>query len=145
MKVKLIYSHFDEESGISTAIINTDYGQFKGTSKLHEEDKNISSHFAGCQYAETKAILSYMKKRIEVIKYEIKSLEKCQKVLMGKKDYNHNSSENRTVRKQIYLLKKSKKMWEDRAESLHNKLLSLMEKREKMVINNLKGEEKAND
>ena len=105
MKIRMIYSNFDEETGISTVTINTDYGQFTATSKLHEEDRQISSHFAGCKYAEMKAIIMYMRKRIEVINYEITGLENCKKVLEGKKEYNHNSIENRTIRKQIYLLK----------------------------------------
>ena len=58
MKIKLLSSNYDEETGISVASIQTDYGIFTGTSKLHEEDKHISSHYAGCQYAETKAILN---------------------------------------------------------------------------------------
>lgn len=133
MKIRMIYSNFDEETGISTVTINTDYGQFTATSKLHEEDRQISSHFAGCKYAEMKAIIMYMRKRIEVINYEITGLENCKKVLEGKKEYNHNSIENRTIRKQIYLLKKSKKMWQERLVSLRDKMLLNMEQRAKIV------------
>lgn len=133
MRIKLINSNYDEETGISTAVINTDYGQFEGTSKLHEEDKHISSTFAGCQYAETRAIEKYMKYRIKLITEQITSLENCKKVLMNKKDYEHNSVENRTIRKQIYLLNKQKTDWKERLSSLHFKLLDSMEKREQLI------------
>ena len=52
---------------------------------------------------------------------------------INKKDYNHNSSENRTIRKQIYLLKKQKQDFKDRITSLHNRMLQNMEQREKVI------------
>ena len=73
--IKLIYSNFDEDTGISRVIIRTDLGDFEGSSKLHEEDRKISSHFAGCQYAEMRAIIKYMKTKIKIIKIQIKELE----------------------------------------------------------------------
>lgn len=133
MKIKLIDSYFDEENGISYARINTDYGEFEGWSQLHEEDKSISSTFAGCQYAETKAILKYMKYRIKLINERIKALEDCQKALMYRKNYEHNSVENRTIRKQIYLLKKQRTDWKERRNSLTFKLIESMTKREELI------------
>lgn len=133
MKIKLLNSNYDETTGISNVTILTDYGNFSGTSKLHEEDREISSSFAGCQYAEMKAIIKYMKYRIKLINERIESLENCKKVLMNKKDYNHNSSENRTIRKQIYLLKKQKQDFKDRIISLHNRMIKNMEQREKII------------
>ena len=62
MKIKLIDSWYDEESGNSYAKIRTDYGEFEGWSTLHEEDADLASKYAGCQYAETRAVLKYMKK-----------------------------------------------------------------------------------
>ena len=133
MKIKLLNSNYDENTGISNVTILTDYGEFSATSKLHEEDKYISSSFAGCQYAEMKAIIKYMKYRIKLINERIYGLENCKKVLIGKKDYNHNSSENRTIRKQIYLLKKQRQDFQDRILSLHNRMLKNMEQREKVI------------
>lgn len=133
MKIKLLNSNYDEKTGISNVTILTDYGNFSGTSKLHEEDREISSSFAGCQYAEMKAIIKYMKYRIKLINERIEGLENCKKVLINKKDYNHNSSENRTIRKQIYLLKKQKQDFKDRIISLHNRMLQNMEQREKVI------------
>lgn len=133
MKIKLLNSNYDEKTGISNVTILTDYGNFSGTSKLHEEDREISSSFAGCQYAEMKAIIKYMKYRIKLINERIESLENCKKVLTNKKDYNHNSSENRTIRKQIYLLQKQKQDFKNRIISLHNRMLQNMEQREKVI------------
>lgn len=133
MKIKLIESWFNEEDGVSYAKINTDFGEFEGWSQLHEEDKAISSTFAGCQYAETKAILKYMKHRIKILNERIRALEDCQRVIMHKKDYEHNSVENRTIRKQIYLLKKQRTDWKERRNSLIFKLINSMTKREELI------------
>lgn len=141
MKIKLIESNFDRETGVSYAKIQTDYGVFAGSAKLHEEDKEHVSSFAGCHYAETRAIIAYMKHRVKLLNERIKSLENCKKVLENRKEYDHNSVENRTIRKQIYLLKKQKAEWIQRISSLSEKLYQMMMQRDKVVIK-LKGDGK---
>ncbi|MGN0992828.1 MAG: hypothetical protein ACI4PE_02780 [Bacilli bacterium] len=133
MKIKLVQSNYDKETGISIATINTDYGIFSGSAKLHQEDKHIESSFAGCCYAETRAILKYMKYRLKLVNEQIKALENCKKVLENKKTYNHNSTENRTIRKQIYILNKQKLEWKKKINSLSNRLLENMNQRDKFI------------
>lgn len=142
MRIKLIDSAFDKNTGVSYAKIQTDCGVFQAFSELHEEDKHISSSFAGCQYAEIKATIKYMKYKIKLLKERIKALENCKKALENKKNYNHNSEENRTIRKQIYILKKDLSKWEQKTKSLHQHMISLMERREKIIKRMQKGDEK---
>lgn len=137
MKIKMIKSNFDEITGISEVTIATDIGEFSGISKLHDEDRNISSSFAGCQYAEMKAIIKYMKYKVKIINERIKGLDNCRKTLENKKNYNHNSDENRTIRKQIYILNKQKQELKNKIFSLHNRMMRNMEQREK-IINKIK-------
>ena len=137
MKIKMIKSNFDEMTGISEVTIATDIGEFSGTSKLHDEDRNISSSFAGCQYAEMKAIIKYMKYKVKIINERIKGLDNCRKTLENKKNYNHNSDENRTIRKQIYILNKQKQELKNKIFSLHDRMMRNMEQREK-IINKIK-------
>lgn len=140
--IKLIYSNFDEDTGISKVKIRTDLGEFEGSSKLHEEDKKIVSHFAGCQYAEMRAIIKYMKTKIKIIKIQIKELEDFQKSLSLRNDYNHYSIENCKMRRRIYMLNKQVKDWQERAQSLNKKMLSMMEKREHLIEEIIKKGEK---
>lgn len=137
MKIKLLNSNYDENTGISNVTILTEYGQFSGTSKLHEEDRYISSSFAGCQYAEMKAIIKYMKYKVKIINERIKGLDNCRKALENKKNYNYNSDENRTIRKQIYILNKQKQELKNKIFSLHDRMMRNMEQREK-IINKIK-------
>ena len=91
MKIKLIESNFDRETGVSYAKIQTDYGVFAGSAKLHEEDKEHVSSFAGCHYAETRAIIAYMKHRVKLLNERIESLDKMQGTY--RKLYNHRFDE----------------------------------------------------
>ena len=144
MKIKLIDSWYNEEDGISYAKINTDYGEFEGYAQLHEEDKEIASRYAGCQYAETRAVLRYMKYRIKILAYQIKALINCQKQMEGRAAYNPQSVEGRALRKQIYVLQAELKDWQSKYNSLHEKLYFSMDNRqkivEKMIVNNKKGD-----
>lgn len=133
MKIKMIKSNFDEITGISEVTIATDIGEFSGTSKLHDEDRNISSSFAGCQYAETRAVIKYMKRKMHDLDMQIKGLTDFQSSLKCRKDYNHISIENSKARRRIYELNKQKEIWKKRMNSLYGRMLRNMEQREKVI------------
>ena len=133
MKIKMIKSNFDEITGISEVTIATDIVEFSGTSKLHDEDRNISSSFAGCQYAEMRAVIKYMKRKMHDLDMQIKGLTDFQSSLKCRKDYNHISIENSKARRRIYELNKQKEIWEKRINSLHERMLRNMEQREKVI------------
>lgn len=133
MKIKMIKSNFDEITGISEVTIATDIGEFSGTSKLHDEDRNISSSFAGCQYAEMRAVIKYMKRKMHDLDMQIKGLTDFQSSLKCRKDYNHICVENSKARRRIYELNKQKEIWEKRMNSLYERMLRNMEQREKVI------------
>lgn len=133
MKIKMIKSNFDEITGISEVTIATDIGEFSGTSKLHDEDRNISSSFAGCQYAEMRAVIKYMKRKMHDLDMQIKGLTDFQSSLKCRKDYNHISIENSKARRRIYELNKQKEIWKKRMNSLYERMLRSMEQREKVI------------
>ena len=141
MKFKLIESHYYEKDGTSYAKINTDYGEFEGWAHLHEEDRDIASRYAGCQYAETRAVLKYMKHRIKILAWQIQALNNCQNQIKGRVAYNPNSVESRALRKQIFILQNEKKDWQSRYNSLQERLLNDMNNR-KTIIEGFKKEEK---
>ena len=144
MKIQLIDSWYNEEDGVSYAKINTDYGEFEGYAQLHDEDKEIASRYAGCQYAEIRAVLKYMKHRIKILAYQIKALINCQKQIEGRAAYNPQSVEGRALRKQIYILQAERKDWQSKYNSLHEKLYFAMDNRQKivgkMIADNKKGD-----
>ena len=140
-KIKIITSEFNEQTGKSIVTIQTPLGLFTGESQLDEEDKAISSKYAGCQYAEMKAIMKYFKRKISNYKIEINALENFNKSMRNKKDYDNESAEMRSLRKEIYIKKKNIKDYEDRLNSLRNHLLKNIEQREKVVKRVIKQKE----
>lgn len=105
MKTKLIYSNYDKETGLSVATIRTKHGEFTGYSKLHEEDYPIESSFAGCRYAEIKALCKSKKAEVKEMTAQIKILEDLEKEIKNIKKYNPYCMESRRLRRKIYELK----------------------------------------
>ena len=85
-KITLIYSNFDENTGVSVATIETALGRFTGKSVLREEDKKIASTFCGCRYAELKAVRQYLKALLRVQKAELQTLNNLFNAIYVKTD-----------------------------------------------------------
>lgn len=108
MKTKLLFSHYEPDSGISIVGMRNKYGYFEASACLHPEDIPYASSFFGCQVAEAKCMIKTHEERIRLINIKIKTLENFEKSLKNLKDYNPYSIECRKLRKQIYILKKEK-------------------------------------
>ena len=104
MKFKLIRSNFDEQTGVSSATIATDLGFFTGYAQLAEEDRAVASTFCGCRYAELRAILKYIKKRISLYSHKIQTLNNYFLYLKSRKDFDEESVECKKLYKYIPLL-----------------------------------------
>ena len=57
--MKFLYSHFNEETGKSIAVLSDKYGKYSGQAKLHPDDKDNASKFAGCRIAYKRALINY--------------------------------------------------------------------------------------
>lgn len=74
--MKLLYSYFLPETGESfVALINKD-GVYTGTAKLHPDDKQFASQYAGCHLAEYRAWIQYMKKERRKKKLQLDTIKK---------------------------------------------------------------------
>ena len=85
LKIKTTYSDFNKETGISTTVILTDLGHFLGTARLHPDDKETASRYAGCRYAEMRATTKYVKAKKKAIQEEIKLLNRLDSKITNKK------------------------------------------------------------
>ena len=74
MKIKLIHSEYNEETGRSYVKIATDCGIFDGEAFLHPDDAKFASKYAGCEYAETRALIKYMSRKAQNAKVKHKTL-----------------------------------------------------------------------
>jgi len=102
-KYNVKYSDYNSVSKTSYVIITTYLGEFTGTAKLHEEDKDIESRFFGCEIAEMRAGLKFLKAQKKILKNEYQTLYRLNEKLNKMKDYNKDSLEARQLRKEMYL------------------------------------------
>lgn len=106
MKTTLIFSNYDEYTGVSMATIRCRYGEFTGVARLHPEDRPAASSFLGCYIAEQRAII----KALQTQKTELIAMRKAiymvMKNLEQSKSYDKNSVENRRLRKTYYMYNK---------------------------------------
>lgn len=72
--VHLIKANYDENTGVSNVMIDTDLGAFIGQAKLHDKDKDYASKYTGCRYAETRATIKYLKMKQKYILGQLKVL-----------------------------------------------------------------------
>jgi len=126
MKWTLVSSNYDAETGISKVIINTELGTFEGTSKLHDEDKDIQSKYTGCRYAEMRAAAKYLKRKIKNQKIKVDTLKNLISNLERLADYDKDVLEARFVRKN-YFLELSK----------YNAMKTMLVKLEETILQNM--------
>lgn len=73
--MKLTYSNFNSETGESVVILQNRNGRYVGKAKLHPEDREFASEFAGCRIAEQRAWLDFYKTELKKTKIQLKTLE----------------------------------------------------------------------
>lgn len=95
MKIKMIYSDFNPNTGLSTVTIRTPHGDFTGYAKVHEDDIKYQSRFIGCQYAETRAYIKLLKHQRNECKIKLKTLMDLQMNLP--KAYQKCKNLNKTI------------------------------------------------
>ena len=86
--MKFLYGYFHPDTGQSIVALANKNGVYVGQAKVHPEDKEHVSKFAGCRLAEARAWLKYLLsevRRKKIMLQTIKNLNKdiqinCQKI-----------------------------------------------------------------
>lgn len=134
MKIQIatISSNYDETTGISKTVILTDLGSFEGIAKLHPDDKKNASRFAGCRYAEERALIKYAKMKIKVINNQLEVLKNISNELRNKKFYKENNG-TKLLEKNIYILEDDKEYFKNVIKSLSQKIVNDIADRDKFL------------
>ena len=134
MKIQIatISSNYDETTGISKTVILTDLGSFEGFAKLHPDDKDNASRFAGCRYAEERALIKYAKMKIKVINNQLEVLKNISNELRNKKFYKENNG-TKLLEKNIYILEDDKEYFKNVIKSLSQKIVDDIAERDKFL------------
>ena len=135
IQMKTIASDYNEETGLSTVTVATDLGLITGYASLHPDDAEIASHFAGCRYAEMRAGIKYMKKKIQISKYQLEPLKKIYNILVNNKKYDIDNKGIKLLEKEIYTLEDDIETYKTNVKTLSERLQNAMENRASIVKN----------
>lgn len=100
-KIKLIYSEFDEPTGVSTVVLATPYGNCTGYAFLHPEDRKYASGTIGCSYACERALQKYLKAHTKKKKEELKVLTDFYNSIKNMRDFNPEHLESKKLKEKI--------------------------------------------
>lgn len=145
-RTKIIYSNYDNNTGVSTITIQTPKGRFTGISLLHDEDKDYASEITGCSYAEIKAHMKMVAADIKELKSNLSAFEKFYNNISTSNSFDEKSYIARKLRKEIFRLKEKINLYEQLKTAMHNTLMSNMENRQKKLeafyrkVNRIKGQ-----
>lgn len=133
IQIKTIASDYNENTGLSSVTISTDLGEFTGYSKLHPEDVEIASKYAGCRYAEMRAGIKYMKAKARISKYTLDYLNKIYKNLKQMKSFDENYKGAKLLEKEIYLLEDEVETFKTNAKTLQERLDKAIDTRPNII------------
>lgn len=118
--VKLIYSTYDPDSGLSYAVVKSRYGKYMGTARLHLEDIKYESSFAGCKYAELRAMAKVRKAELKELRIKIKTLSDLLFDLEQMKEYNASCFTAKRIRRRLAELKLKEKELKEAINGVEN-------------------------
>ena len=132
--IKLIESHYDEGSGMSYVVLNTDLGKFYGNAFLNqEEDAEIASAYFGCELAEMDATLQYYVKKRCILAQGLEALYHFRTDLKRSPQYNSESFEAQLLEKRISQKENQKKLYDVMIKNLKNAIKARPEQRIKNI------------
>ena len=132
-RIKRIFSEYNEDTGVSLVVLATDCGTFTGKATLHEDDAKYASNYAGCEYAEMRALQKYMKQKAAIARNQLEILYRMKKEIENRKYHNENSVEYKILMKQIYLLEDDKFQCEKNIKTLGERIKLKIELREDVI------------
>lgn len=77
--MKFLYGYFHPETGESKVVLANKSGTFIGKARLHPEDKEHASEYAGCRLAEGRAWIEYYKKEKKRSQEQINTIKNLYK------------------------------------------------------------------
>ena len=132
--IKLIESHYDEGSGMSYVVLNTDLGKFYGNAFLNqEEDAEIASAYFGCELAEMDATLQYYSRKRSILAQGLEALYHFRTDLKRSPQYNSESFEVQLLEKRISQKETQKHLYDVMIKNLKNAIKTRPEQRIKNI------------
>lgn len=99
--MEFISGTFDKKTGISTVVMEHLGVRFEGIARLHPDDIDNASEFAGCSFAETRATIKALKYERKMVKEKAEQARKFIKQCECYKNWDPESSTARAAYRQM--------------------------------------------
>ena len=73
--MKFLYGYFHPETGQSVVALSDKYGIYTGQAKVHPDDKQFASQYAGCRLAEKRAWIQKLRTELRRKKIQLKTIQ----------------------------------------------------------------------
>lgn len=132
----LVSSHFNEETGKSIVGVKHKKRIYYGTARLHPEDADKASKYAGCRFAELRAEIQALKVEHKKEKKACEEIRKFVRACSQYKNFDENSPTAKAIYRQLH---RRVKRVNDLADLINQKLQDLETaiKQKEIVVNAL--------
>ena len=102
--MKLLYTSFDKETGVSTCVFDSKYGQIVGTAQCHPDDKDMCSELTGTTIASMRAERKYLQFCKIECKGQLAALKQLYYSMKHSNNFNPKSYESKMLFRQIQFI-----------------------------------------
>lgn len=120
--MKFITSLYDSAKGFSSVVMEHLGKNFVGSAHLHPDDAEKASRYAGCGYAESRAIISALKYERGLLKEEA---ETCRKFIKACECYKGWDPESPSARAAYRQLNRKIKKVNDITEEINDRMFAI--------------------
>ena len=120
--MELLSSYFDERTGKSIVVIKHKKKIYEGTAKLHPEDVDKASKYAGCRFAEIRAEIQALKVEHRKEKAACEEIHKFVRACTQYKNFDETSPTAKAIYRQLH---RRIKRVNDLADLINQKLQDL--------------------
>lgn len=142
--MKFISSNYDKETGIAAVVVQHLGKKFVGYATGHSEDKENWSEYAGCSYAETRAMIKALKYERELAKHKSDEAIDFMKSCECYAGFDKESPSAKVFYRQMNQRIKRVNDLADEINNLYNSLDQAIKRRE-IILNALKAKKAKQD
>ena len=142
--MKFISSSYNTETGESSVTMQHLGKKFTGTAKIHPDEFDKKSEFAGCSYAETRATIQALKYERSLAKQKADEAIDFVKSVEGYAKFDKNSPSSKAIYRQLNQRIKRVNDLADEINDLY-KALEMSIKRREIILNAISAKKSKED
>ena len=126
---------WDQENGIATCTIVSDFGKFITSSHCHPDDMDMANEKTGCNYAYKRAYIKVLQAYKKELKIQLGALNQLYYSMNRSKYFNPKSYENKMLQRQIRQRQEDIEYTNNAIKEAKNKLNYIINEKDKFYKN----------